>query len=228
MIDRVELISGNSVVWLFLKSKLAFARRDLATAEHFARLAVDAAPDMARGYDALGMVLEQMEQGEEAAEVKAIHARLDPRPNTYFKWLVSLSQLNDRGRTIAAAREALPVFNKYLALNPRDQHLAVQLTHVYLWADQEEKARTLGMELLKHAGQMDSKVLYNLGCVFGNIGDIDNAVRALKASVEGGFTNLYQIRTWEKVPGFLESSEFRSIVDSLSKTEQAPSIPANV
>jgi hypothetical protein len=128
-------------------------------------------------------------------------------------------RLHDTDRLERTALEAAPYYVKHLKLNPDDYHMAVQLAHVYLWAKDEGKARAMSKDLFEQRARMDAKVLYNFACLYGNLGEAENALSTLRMSIERGFKNIYQIKTWEDSEAFKDSAEFQQIVKGLEAEE---------
>src|SRR5512135_11005 len=156
------------------------ARREFETAIRLNPRLYEAHYLYARACFQEGHLEEAVRHYEEASRV---------RPEDYQAVLLMQSPLNGLGRKAeaqAALRRGLQVAEKHLELNPDDARALYLGAGALVQLGERER----GLEWARRAfgiAPEDSGVLYNVACVYGLVGQTDDAIGCLEKAVQNGF-----------------------------------------
>ena len=189
-INRVEPILGESKEIFWIKSALALACGNYQESLDFALRSVELDPNYPSAYNTLCNAYQALGRFEEAAEASKRQLQLAENDRAgWFNYLVSLMELGDGARLVAAARDALPVFERYLRLTPDDVIARVSYANILSWAREKEHAISEA-KILEGMEGLDARALYNLACLYLREEELSSGIQALRKSVEKGFRNL--------------------------------------
>jgi serine/threonine protein kinase/tetratricopeptide (TPR) repeat protein len=180
---------------------LAFSRR-FAEAESEFRAAISLNPKLYEAHYFFGRALQQ--QGKSADAVRSFEEACRLRPEDYqaVTFLgMAYGALGATAEAKATRQKALQLVERHIELNPEDARAlnlgATLLVEVH-GAAGGAKAREWNRRALA-ADPEDSGMLYNVACVYAQLGEKDEAIDCLERAVKSGFG----LREWlENDPDF--------------------------
>jgi len=160
--QNTELRRRDGTLFLDHEQKSAFVVMISKMHSCMRKRAVEIDPTFALGYDALGFAYKALGMKEEEVWSRVEQVRLqENNKEAHFNLLVALSDFGDRERLHDAARNAIPVFQRYTRLNPDDYYARVEFANVLQMAERNEEALTKANELAV-LEVLDGSSLYNL------------------------------------------------------------------
>jgi len=234
-LDRAEAASkvvlgleGESAAYLCEMSGILQQRGDRNAAVEFAKRSVALDPNSAGGYDALAHACEGVGDLVGAAQARKEEVRLrENHITTHFNLLTSLDALiplskneeelkTHKAELVLAATKAVPVFERYIRLNPDDAYARVMFANVYQFAGRIEDATRLANELYS-LGTLDSVACYNLACLIILLGDKDRGLAMLHRALESGFAAIEAYRHDPYLDPLRGTPEFEELMKELEE-----------
>ena len=140
----------------------------------------------------------------------------------HFSLLTILNELGSlpeaKERLIKAAERAIPVFDRYVRLNPDDYNACVQLANVYWMAGRDTEALEEG-EKLSSIESLDGIALYNLACLYLLLQDPVRGMAMLRRSVEKGFSAIIAFHRDPDLDPLREREDFKALVKELEEKQ---------
>lgn len=216
-IAKAESVLGESARVYWIRSNLVRCLGKYEEALHLAKLAAKLAPDYALAYDAIGFACSALGRKEESVDArkKLVQLRENDR-SAHFSYLIALNELGDNSRLSEAARNALPIFERYLRLTPEDVNARVQYAGILGWAGDHGQL-LLELERIEEMEGLDAAALFNLACVFLHEGKNKNGLSLLRKSVERGFRDIETFRRDPDLDQLRNLPEFEEMVKELEK-----------
>ena len=113
----------------------------------------------------------------------------------YFNLLIALNALGDTGGLKYTADQATRVFERYLDRQPKDSTINVRYAFVLFWAGKQTEASELAESLLDQK-ELGGYALYNLGCLFDELGNPERFIHLLKKAIQKGYREIEQTRNY--------------------------------
>ncbi len=195
-VSMAERISGETSKTLWIRGEIAWQCEKFDEAEAILKKAITLDPRYEPSYNILGNIYFQLGRYEEAATIFEQSVALHETAATYFNLLVSISELDDKERLSLVATKALPIFEKEVLQNPHSSHLKMMLAHIYFWADHSEKALSEVDQLIARS-DLDGFVLFNIGGLYGLMGNHAMNITLIKRAVENGFRGIEVLRNFK-------------------------------
>ncbi|MDP4221656.1 MAG: hypothetical protein Q8896_14565, partial [Bacteroidota bacterium] len=214
---KVFEIEGRTARYYGISSAVHFVcgRFDLALAD--ARQAIELDSNYVQGYAALGTACQLLgdKEGAVAAWEKVVSINENDR-HAHFGLIIVLSELQQPEYLRAAAQRALPIYERYLKLNPGDDNARVEYATILESAGKIEESIRLADELALNTG-LDGFLLYNLCCLYMHCGRQEKAMEMLTRSIRNGHINLEHIRRDPDLEPLRDLPEFQVLMEELGE-----------
>jgi len=129
-------------------------------------------------YDGTGQHASAIAPYEEAVRLKP-----DDLPGL-FNLVNDCDSTGEQEKCAHWAAVALPYFERHLKLHPEDEGKRVHHANLLQWSGRTEDAYAAAMKL---TNLKDGMSLYNTACLFRRLGDLPEALRTFRKSIETGF-----------------------------------------
>jgi adenylate cyclase len=216
-IDKAEMVLGASHGIYWIRSNLA---RNLGNAEEalrFAQQSIELSPEYAPGYSSLSFAFEDLGKPDEAANAMKKCVELDKNDrNTHFSYIISLKKLGSLPQLIAAARNALPIYERHLRLTPDDYFSRVSYATILSSAGEHERSLAEAKKIETLDG-LDGFALYNLACFYLLENDLMSGLRLLRKALERGFSTIEEIYRDHDLDPLRGTPEFEALVKELEE-----------
>ena len=219
--ERIRELEGETAQYAWVKSSISLRRGDLESALGYANRAIEIDPNYALGYDALGFVYQSL--GDLAGAVSAVKDYVRLRENDkagHFTLLAALSELpatsENRAELQESAERAIPIYERYIRLNPDDYHARVQFANILQWADRRAES-LLEADKLSAVDSLDGVACYNLACIYLNALDTVKGLSLLRRSVGKGYQNIEDFRRDPDLAPLRGMPEFEELVRELEE-----------
>jgi tetratricopeptide (TPR) repeat protein len=218
--EHIELaasVLGESASIYWVRSNLALHLGNPEEALELALRSVELAPEYALGYDALGFAYKSLGRLKESATARERLVQLQENNRiAHFNYLIGLNELGDTSRLTSAAVQAIPLWERYLRLTPDDLHARVVYASILSMAGEHERSLTEARRLEATEG-LDGFTLYNLACLYLYEGDPASGMRAVRRSVERGFSNIDLFRRDPSLAPLRGMPEFEELMRELEE-----------
>ncbi len=204
-------------------SQIYIQRGQLAEAEDAAKEYIRKDPQNLRSHFMLGFFYNSTGQYAKATSLyeEAIRLKPDYLPSL-FNLVANCYAAGEREKCEHWARIALPHYERHLKLHPDDEAIRVQHVNLLQWSGKPEDAHAAAMKL---TNVKDGNSLYNMACLFCNLGDPLEGLRTFHKAIEMGFSSIPYLKeflTNEKegilaLQGTPEYEEVREMVEKLSE-----------
>jgi tetratricopeptide (TPR) repeat protein len=216
--EHIELAAsllGESASIYRMRSFLALTLGNSEESLQLALRSVELDPEFAPGYDTLGSAYQSLGRFEESANARERNVQLRENDRTaHFNYLIALNELGDTSRLAAAAVKALPIWERYLRLTPDDLNARVEYASMLGWAGGHDRSHAEARRLEATEG-LDGVPLYNLACLYLREGDQASGIRALRKSVEHGFSGTEAFRRDPDLAPLRGTAEFEELMKEL-------------
>ncbi|HEX7705897.1 MAG TPA: protein kinase [Thermoanaerobaculia bacterium] len=179
--DSPEVMIGQA--WV------AYGEEKFDEALAHTRKALHRNPDIESGYYLLGRVLFAAGRHQELVEIaeEAI-SHAGENYNTYIPIRNALGALGKQDAQLNMLMREVEVYERHLRKVPEDARARVLLGSNYARVNRPEDATREG-NLAMALRPDDAIIMYNVACLFSNLGKKPEALRALRKAWEGGFTD---------------------------------------
>jgi tetratricopeptide (TPR) repeat protein len=199
-------------------SLIALSCSDAKGALAYARKAVETDPKFSLGYDALSSAYKALGMKEETVKAGEELVRLRENDKTaHFSLLISLHELGDEERLRIAAERAIPIYERYIRLNPDDYHALVSLASIYAMSGNLFSALAAADEL-SSIETLDGFALYNLACLYLNCNTPDRGMEHLRRAVAKGFRDIEAFRRDPDLNPLRGTPEFEELIKELESS----------
>ncbi|MEP7234293.1 MAG: TIR domain-containing protein [Ignavibacteriota bacterium] len=216
--EKVRELEGETAQYYWVMSLITLRRGDAKGALQYARRSVETDPKSSGGYTALGFAYEALGMKEETVKAREEDVRLmENDRNDHFSLLISLHELGDKERLRIAADRAIPIYERYIRLNPDDYHARVHFTSILLWSDNTTSALEAADEL-SAIETLDGTALYNLACLYLTCNAPDRGMEHLRRAVAKGFRNIEQFRRDPDLDPLRGTPEFEELMKEVESS----------
>jgi TolB-like protein len=219
--ERVRELEGETAQYAWVKSTISRNRGDLDSALGYAKRSIDLDPNYAGGYDVLGFAYKSL--GDKAGAMSAWKENVRLRENNknaHFNLLVALSELPDtpehREELRESAEQAIPVFERYIRLNPDDYNARVQFANVLQMANRTDESLQEA-DKLSEVESLDGYACYNLACLYLKALDTVKGLSMLRRSTGKGFQNIDDFRRDPDLAPLRGTPEFEELMKELEE-----------
>jgi TolB-like protein/Tfp pilus assembly protein PilF len=219
--ERIRQLEGETAQYACLKSGISLNRGDLESAISYANRCIEIDPNFAAGYDALGFAYHSLGNIEGAVSARKEQVRLRENDrDAHSNLLTVLNELPDtpenRKDLLEAAERALPVFERYIRLNPDDYNARVQFASVLRWASRTEEALQEA-DKLSLEESLGGVACYNLACLYLKASDTVKGFAMVRRSISKGFQNIEDFRRDPDLAPLRGTPEFEELVKELEE-----------
>ena len=218
-VARVLEIEGETPTYFWIASRTAMIRGNSEAALRFAKRSVELDANYALGYDALAFAYQAL--GDVPQQVRAMehYVRLHRNDtDAHFGLLTALDEHHDPTLLHDAAERALPVFERYVRLNPDDDTTRVNYGLVLYYAGRISESLELTRSLAEIAS-LQGVALYNLACINLRCQNVETGMELLLRSVAGGFSDLDSLRLDPDLDAIRQREEFRELVKAIQEKQ---------
>ncbi|HEY3875986.1 MAG TPA: hypothetical protein VGM92_10950, partial [Candidatus Kapabacteria bacterium] len=204
-----------------------FSLGDFSGSEKTARELIERFPSSFEGYFALGYMLAETESGitDIEASIEYYEQALERKPdllNGHWNVCESLDRLGQTERLRAAAKKALPLFEKDVRMRPTNSDALVGLAHVYIWSGDLEKGKPIAEKLFNDL-KTEGLVLYYLTGIYQNLNEPERILACYRRALESG-VSIRDIRVWitsEPMAKYREREDFQELLKEIERREGA-------
>jgi adenylate cyclase len=216
-IATAEKLLGQTASIYRVRSVLARTLGNYAEAIELADRATTLDPEYALGFDALGFAYKSAGDPKKAAEAleKYTLLRISDR-SAHFALLSALNELGDASLLEAAAKRALPLYQRHIHLNPDDINSQVHYANILYWAGNREQSLNVAREL-SSLTNLDGAAVYNLACLLVKGGSNKDALLTLARSIERGFLDIETFRRDPDLASLRGTPEFEELMKKLEE-----------
>ena len=205
---KVYEFDGESARTFLIMSMLDRLHGNVESSLAHASRAVELDSNLSQAYNILGWAYLSLGRIEEAANVleKGLLLSIN-EPSIHFNLLIVLIGNQFPGRLEAAAKRAVPVYEKYLLKYPDNFNTAVQFVVILEVLSRREEAITRAEALLEN-DRLDGNALYNLGCFYCSVESPQRGIEIIRKSLQRGYASVEDIKRnaffkeIEKLPEF--------------------------
>jgi TolB-like protein len=217
-LESARRVSGETAKTLWLQGEITWLKGNHTDAIPILLEAASLDSRYHRTFNSLGNLFIEIGDNEKAAAAFQHVIEIDETTTNYFNLLLSLCALHQPERLRRTALNAIPIFERYLAMKPLDQTAVVHFTFVLFWAGKIEQAYSLSNELAIRS-DLGGHALYNLGCLFDEFGKPHRYIELLQKAIEKGYREIEQTRNYKFTTRDSEcEKELRKIVSELEAT----------
>jgi len=165
----------------------------LDEAEAAAKKYIEISPDYYQGYFALGFFYQNI--GQPAKSILQLEKAVRLKPDhlgTLWNLTGACSTAKDYEKLVYWASQAIPFLERHLKFHPDDEFWRVGYALVLNHAGRSEDARNAAKAL---GSIKDSASLFNIGCLWKELGDSEIALRIIYKSLEAGYRNMLLVNT---------------------------------
>lgn len=208
-IRRAEELGAHASDVYRMKSQLAVRRKNYDEAIAFGKLSIEADPEFALAYFAIGMAYSAAESREEAAEAFAKYAQLRQTDIAgRLNYLIAIHSLGNKEKLKAAAIDAVPIYQRHIRFTPDDLEARGTYALILEWSGETVRALEEA-ERLAHEEKLGASSMFNLAHIFEVNGYMERMVEILRLSVERGFREIEAFKHFEQrnIPGIKEVTD---------------------
>ncbi len=217
--ERIRELEGETSRYEWVKSSISNSRGDHESALGYAKHAIEIDPNYAMGYDTLAIAYQSL--GDTACAVSAWKDYVRLRENdklAHFNLVVALHELPDtpenRDELRESAERAIPLFERYIRLNPDDYNARVQFASVLQWSERIEESLHEA-DILAKVESLDGVACYNLACQYLKASDTVSGLSMLRRSIGKGFQDIQTFRRDPDLDSLSGTPEFEELMREL-------------
>lgn len=161
--------------------------------------------------------------GRKREAVGAYEAAMRVRPEDYQAALLVAQSYDDLGKAAeaeAARRKGVAAAERHLQMNPDDTRALYMVANGLIGLGQRERGRQRAEAALAMGGE-DPMVLYNVGCVFSMLGDVEKALDCLEKAARGGLTQKGWYEHDSNLDPVRTHARFRALMEGLGRAGDA-------
>jgi len=160
-------------------------------AELLAKELIAREPRNALSHFALGFFYTETRQSSKSIAAYEASLELNPQSFTVLtNVIIACDDAGETGKCKEWSQTALPLIDRYLRLHPDDEDKRVWRAVLLSNIGNDKESLTAARELTdKHSARQirDGRSLYNIACLFGMLGEKQEALGAFRRSIEAGF-----------------------------------------
>jgi len=203
---------------LSMRAQLLFFRGNIEGAIESARRAVSLDHRNFLAYHHLGYLYGLAQMHRQAIEAFEYSAAIGPpNPTNYYNITNSYNYLGDQEGARISAIKGLPLYEKYLRMNPLDHVKHIQYIQLLDFAERKEQALSEAGILLGN-GITDGSILYNAACVYIRNGEIPRGLELLRSSAAHGFLIKELLTTDPDLDQARSNTEFNRVLEEIGRT----------
>jgi TolB-like protein len=213
--EKVRELEGETAQYYWAMSNVTRTRGDAELALKYALKSQEIDPKYPLALSALVFAYHTL--GNQAGMVKACQDRVNMQENdriAHFNLLISLHELGDKERLRIAAERAIPVYERYIRLNPDDFNARVSLANIFSMAERPSESLQAADELTL-LESLDGGALYNLACLYLMNNTPERGMELLYRAVAKGFRNIDDFRHDPVLAPVRGTPEFEELLKKL-------------
>ncbi len=216
--EMVRELEGETAQYYSLTSSIALSRGDAQGALAYVRQSLEADPKFAWGYSALGFAYQALGMKEEGVKAWEEEVRLTENSRSaHFNLLISLHELGDEERIRIAADRAIPIYERYIRLNPDDYHARVNLASIHSYSGNVSSALVSADEL-SAIETLDAVSLYGLACTYLTCKSPYRGMEHLQRAVAKGYRDMDLFRRDPDLDPLRGTGEFEELMRELESS----------
>jgi TolB-like protein len=192
-LTKAKTISGETSRTLYIRGMLEWLKGDNEAAIATLIRSVEMDPKNYQSFNVLGAIHMENRNYLSAAEAFERVTELVETTTGYFNLLNAIGSAGENERLLQVAQKALPVFVRYLLREPGDQHAALSLAFVLLWAGKKEEAAEAAAHLLDR-DDLGGQALHRLGCLFNDLDKPQIFVSLQRKAIGNGYRDIEATR----------------------------------
>jgi adenylate cyclase len=224
--ERVRELDGEKGVYFWLRSIIELSVGNVEEALALAKRAVAVSPKYSAGYDALSRAYTRLGLLAEAALAKEEEIKLrESGPIAHFNLVLAWdkhlknvmrdpSRVKEAEEAAQRVREAaergLPTIERRVRLNPDDYDTAARLANMYRYAGRKQDAIKTA-ESIERSDAADATALYNLACLYLDLGELDRGLHTLSRAVDKGYRSIEDFDTDPDLDPIRDKQEFKAL-----------------
>ena len=219
--ERIRELEGETAMYAWVKSNISRNRGDQESALSYGKRSIERDPNYALGYSALGFAYQSL--GDKAGAVSArkeFVRLLENDKGAHFNLLIALNELpatpEHLGELCDSAERAIPIYERYIRLNPDDYNARVEFANVLLMASRTG-ASLEEADKLSLVESLDGIACYNLTCVYLHASDTVKGLSMLRRSIDKGFQNIEDFRRDPDLAPLRGTLEFEELMKELEE-----------
>ena len=208
---KIKEIEGESAAYCSAMSRIVLAAGDAQAALGFAKKAVELDPSRFTSYLALSEVYQHLGMNNDFIRARELALELDPTDLVNIKSLMlALLEGGETERAKLLAQKAIPMYESFLRLNPDNEYARKNFVKALQTAG--DQVRTLEeLRILRDSSDID--VLYDLGCMYAQMGNTNEALAVLRTAVEKGYNSSEWMRKDPDLIPLHGLIEFQELMD---------------
>jgi adenylate cyclase len=217
--EQVSLVSAST---LRARAEIAMLRNEYSEAEKLLQTAIYEQPTYKELYNLLGNIYLSSHRMADAREAFAKALSLKEDVASFYNLMIVLSQENDVVKLKEVAEASVIFCTKQIRRTP--DVIFVKLVYAYslYWAEKNDDALIAAEELLSDH-RLDATMLYNLGILFEQLGDIPRNFQLIERAVHKGFRQIEVLREMKYDDDFY-TEKLKALIaklEELIRVEQA-------
>jgi tetratricopeptide (TPR) repeat protein len=207
---KPRIVLGNALIALYL------LQHRYADAERVALKSVESSADDYYAHFMLGYFNNNAGRAEQAipAYEEAIRLRPDYRMS-YWNLVEILDRTGQNPECAEWSRKALPLFERWIALNSEDQFARAQYGTLLLYAGDKDRALKTVAPLIA-SSEADGLALYTIAVMYMHLGDTDAAMQTLDRAVAAGFSHIELLKSDPNFAPLADSPDYKKLIERIS------------
>ncbi|MEP7236134.1 MAG: hypothetical protein ABI778_12640, partial [Ignavibacteriota bacterium] len=213
--QKIKELEGETDQYLWVISKITLRRGDAVTAHRYAEQLTERFPAYPVGYDALASACLALGRIEDAVSAREQELRLVGNTiSMHFNLLASLNELGDQKRLYEAAIRAIPIYERYIRLNPDQYNAHIQYAIILSMGGRQVDALAFA-DKLSAIDSLDGGCHYNLACLYLRSNHPEQGMRSLRRAVQEGYNNREDFRRDPDLDPLRGMVEFEEMVKEM-------------
>jgi len=155
---------------------------------------------------------------------EAVRLRPDDR-TTMYNLVLACYYAKENEKKMRYALQATPIEERYLKLHPDDEVSRLQYANLLYYSGRREDARNTLLELRNVS---DASVLFNVSCIYSDLGEKQEALTIFRKAIEAGFKNIRHLKEFltdanegiVSLAGTAEYEEVKRMVEKIENEQQ--------